>query len=113
MTILADIKQTVRVVDKDTYTEDEYGTKTLTGSTVYLPDAYITFLTSNDEVVKSGVLNTGDARGYFAASGSILKPGQIVEFRNRQFEIAGEPFVGDIGGAVIHYEVNLKRLHKP
>jgi hypothetical protein len=112
MALIADIKHTVNVVDK-TYTEDVYGTRTVTGSSVYTPDAYITFLTSDDEAVKSGVLNIGDARGYFAAPGSVLKPGQIVEFRNRQFEVVGEPFVGDIGGTVVHYEVNLKRLHKP
>jgi hypothetical protein len=113
MTVLADIKQTVTVVDRSSYTEDTYGTRTVTGSVVYTPPAYIVLLTAADEEVKSGTLNTGDARLYMAGAGSVLKPGQLVEYKNKAYEIVGEPLPFDIGGTIVHYEANLKRIHQP
>ena len=113
MTIIADIKEGVNLVSF-AYTEDDYGARTNTGSTVSATNAVIVLLTSDDETVKSGVLNVGDARGYFDPNDeSSIKAGVIVEYQSRSYEIAGEPRKYSLGGTANHIEADLKRFHKP
>lgn len=114
MAILSDVGEGVNIVQfTKSYTAD-YGDVSYTGSTVSNVTAIVVILSSSDEEVKSGILQSGDARGYFAPTDeSKLKPGNIVEYQSLQYQIEGEPRKYSIGGTADHLEVSLKRFHKP
>jgi len=96
------------------YSLDDYGTKTVTGSTIYTLSGVLVPVSSDDETVKSGTLNVGDLIGFFYPDdGSIIKTGQIVEYDNREFEVSEEPILYSLQNDKIIRQVNFKRLDKP
>lgn len=114
MTILADIGEGITIIEYKESPTSDYGDFTTTGSTVYSVTGRVQLLTTDDEIVKSGVLQSGDARGYFDPNDfSKLKPGNVIEYQGLQYEIVGEPRKYSLGGTANHIEVNLKRHDKP
>jgi hypothetical protein len=114
MTVISDIGEGITIVAfSKAYTSD-YGDDTVTGSSVYAVTAIFNPISTDDQLLKSGIVQIGDARGYFSPSDeSKLVPGNIIERRSLQYEITGEPLVYSIGGTVNHIEVILKRFNKP
>ena len=114
MAIISDIGEGIKIIEYTQTMSSDYGTPVTTGSTVHNVTGYVVILNSNDEEVKSGILQVGDARGYFAPNDfNKLKPGNIVEYQGLQYEIVGEPRKYSMGGTADHIEVSLKRYHKP
>ena len=114
MTIIADVGEGLTIVAFSRYMSADYGDETITGSNVYGATAIFNPLNTDDQLIKAGILQIGDARAYFSPTDeSKLKGGNIIERRNLQYEIVGEPLVYSIGGTVNHIETILKRLHQP
>src|SRR3990167_730143 len=90
-------------------TYDAYGTGsvTFTGS---VATGYVDVLTSNDESVIAGVLNIGDARGYFKMD-AIFPHGSVIEIEHQgiQFEGVGDVFPPHLSGNQLMKEIQLRR----
>ena len=114
MTIIADVGEGLTIVAFSRAMSSDYGDETITGSSVYAVTAIFNPLNTDDQLIKAGIVQIGDARGYFSPTDeSKLQPGNVIERRNLQYEIVGEPLIYSIGGTVNHIETILKRLHQP
>ncbi len=109
MAIIADVGTDI-TIREITRTIDKYGDATESTSDTTVK-GLIVLVGSDDNVVKSGILNVGDAVGFFKPSDkAYIKAGNRVQYQNVWYEIVGEPLVYNIGGTDIHVEANLKRF---
>lgn len=114
MAVISDIGEGITIVEFTQTPTSDYGDLTTTGSNVYSVTGRVNILNTDSEEVKSGILQTGDARGYFEPNDfSKLKAGNIIEYQSLQYVIKGEPMKHSIGGTANHVEVLLERYHKP
>jgi len=111
MTIISDVGVDVKVREIER-TINKYGDAS-ESPTDHTVKALIVLVDSDDNVVKNGILNVGDAVGFFKPSDkAYIKAGNRVQYQNVWYEIIGEPLVYNIGGTDIHIEANLKRFHQ-
>ena len=90
-------------------TFDNYGTGSLafTGS---VATGYVQVLTESDDSVRYGVLNVGDAVGYFKVDAS-FPLGSAVEIIHQgiTFETTSEQIIPHIAGSQLMKQVNMRR----
>ena len=108
MTIIDDVGEVV-AVRQVTNAIDEYGDSTET-TTDQNCNAVIELLSADSDIVKSGILNTGDAYGYFdPADVTYIKEGNRVSHNSIWYVIDAVLNHG-IGGTSMHIEAHLKKL---
>lgn len=108
MTIIEDVGESVTVTEV-TRTIDEYGDESESTSNSSV-NAVIELMSSDEEIVKSGILNVGDAIGYFDPNdNSVLSPGNRVTHNSITYVITAVDKYG-IGGTAMQTEVQMKRI---
>lgn len=109
MTILDDVGEGVTLREV-TDTIDEYGDVTESTSDSSITAGHIELLTADSEIVQSGILNVGDAVGYFKpANASLIKENNRVQHNNIWYVIDSvQQYL--LGGVLQHIEASLKRV---
>ena len=90
-------------------TSDDYGTGSLsfTGS---VATGYVQVLSESDDSVREGVLDVGDAVGFFKVDASFPIGSKIeIEHQGITFETIGEQVVPHIYGNQLMKQINLRR----
>ena len=108
MTIIDDIGETLTIREV-TNTIDEYGDATETTADQSV-EAAVELVSADEDIVKSGILNVGDAVGYFEpADVAYIKEGNRVQHNSIWYVITTvQSFT--IGGTGMHIEAHLKKL---
>lgn len=109
MTIIDDVGEGVTLREVTKTAIDKYGdaTESTDDSTV---TCVIEILPADEDIVKSGILNTGDAIGYFKPTETKIKTGNRVKHGGIWYVInAVDPTYG-IGGTSHHIQAHLKRI---
>jgi len=108
MTIIDDVGEGV-TVRQVTRTIDEYGDVSESTSDTSVT-AVIELLQADDEVVKSGILNMGDAVGYFHPDDvDTIKEGNRIQHNSIWYVIRAINSYG-IGGTGIHIEAYMSKV---
>jgi len=108
MTIIGDVGESVTITHV-TRAIDEYGDATETTSTSSV-NAIIEILEADEELLKSGILNIGDAIGYFKPTDSAsIKEGNRVAHNSIDYVITAVEMYG-IGGTNLHMQARLKKV---
>lgn len=108
MTIIDDIGETLTLREV-TLTIDEYGDATESTADQSV-EAAVELVSADEEIVKSGILNVGDAVGYFEpADIDYIKEGNRVLHNSIWYVITTVQNFG-IGGTAMHIEAYMKKL---
>jgi len=108
MTIITSIGESVTVTSV-TRTIDAYGDESESTSTSSI-NGVIEILPADEELVKSGILNIGDAIGYFDPDdASVLKEGNRISHNSIDYVITAVDTHG-FGGNSMHTEVQLRKV---
>lgn len=94
-------------------TINDYGFASVT-FTPYTVGGYVEVLTDRDQSVRAGLLNSGDARGYFkltTGGGSVLVAGSKIEVDHQgvTYQMVGDPIIPHMSGAQLVKIINLTR----
>ena len=108
MTIITSVGEAVTVTSI-TNTIDEYGDSTESTSNSSI-NGVIEILPADEDIVKSGILNVGDAIGYFDPDDAgVLKTGNRITHNSITYVITAVDTHG-FGGNAMHTEVQMKRV---
>ena len=108
MAIITNVGESITITEV-TRTLDEYGDESESTSTSSV-NGVVEILPADEDIVKSGILNTGDAIGYFDPDDtSHIKEGNRVNHNSIDYVITAVDTYS-IGGNAIHIEAHLKRL---
>jgi len=108
MTIIDDVGEGVTLREV-TRTIDKYGDESESTSDSSVT-CVIEILGADEDIVKSGILNTGDAIGYFKPTETKIKTGNRIQHGTLWYVIDSVDPTYGIGGTAIHIEAHLKRL---
>ena len=90
MMIITDVGVGIDYYASSKAMSSDYGDETITGLSVDAVTAIFNPLNTDDQLIKAGILQIGDARAYFSPSDeSKLQPGNVIERRSLQYEIVG------------------------
>jgi len=107
MTMIDDVGEGITIT-KVTKTLDDYGDASESTSTTTIT-GIVELLEADEEIVKSGILDMGDAVLYFKpGDSSDIKPGNRVTHNNINYVIKAVDNLG-IGGTGIHGQAYLKK----
>lgn len=108
MTIIADVGESV-TVRQVTNTIDEYGDASESTSDQSC-EAVVELVSADEDIIKSGILNVGDAIGYFKTTdAAYIKEGNRVQHNSIWYVITTVQSFG-IGGTAMHIEAHMKKL---
>lgn len=108
MTIIDDVGETI-VIREVTRAIDEYGDETDTNNDTNVTGV-VELVSADEEIIKSGILNFGDAVGYFESNDiNTIKTGNKVRHNSIWYVITAV-LDQKIGGTGMHIEAYLKRI---
>ena len=94
-------------------TFDVYGAGSVT-FTQFSATGYVQILSESDESTQPGVIQAGDAIGYFKLNndaGSVIKPGSLIEVdhQGETWQMYGDPIVPHLSGNQLLRQINLRK----
>lgn len=96
-------------INVGSHTFNDYGDGSAT-FTAYSGEGYVQVLNDLDDPVREGVLNAGDALGYFRMSAT-LPAGSIIYIIHQglNYDVVGGPLIPHLSGNQLLQQVNLRR----
>jgi hypothetical protein len=105
--LLTQIGKTIDVY-KITETLNDYGDVTKATSSTTSAVCEVQVMTGDENIVRAGILNAGDAIGFFRPSDNVVK-GDEISYQNELYEVVGV-MKEQIGTIEVFHEAHLKRI---